>query len=404
MDFLNIIIILIIIILIYKILFIKSEKETVETFLNECEIQIDGANQGDIIVKDDRFYSMCINYGELGFGESYMYGYWDSKNLYETLYNGIKNCHKVSYMNLNSIAFNRYFNNMFYNNQTIDKASADVQAHYNKGNDLYERMLDKTNMQYTCGFFQDTNDLETAQIQKLNIIAQKLNLKPGEKLLDIGCGWGNLINFMTTNYGVKGIGITISSEQLKFCKEKYKDNKNAEFLLIDYRNIPDDMKFDKIVSVGMFEHVGKKNFEEYFDIVYKHLNDDGLALIHTMGQQSKMINATAHSEWIDKYIFPGGEIPDWEDLSKIISKRFFIHDWHNFGKYYARTFEAWYNNINKRWNEIPNYNEEFRRMWNFYLVSFIVNFDLCRLLLFQILISKKCLDKLPRRDCLIEYD
>lgn len=345
---------------------------------------------------------MLITNGELGLAESYMYGYWYSNDLYSTLYKLSSNYNSISYYDFNINDIFSIISKKIFNHQTISRSLVDVQSHYDIGNDLYTRMLDK-NMQYTCGFWQDTNDLDTAQLQKMKIIGQKLNLKPGDTLLDIGCGWGYLINYLSKKYNVKGLGITLSKEQLSYAKNQFKNNENAHYQLMDYRNIPKNMKFNKIVSVGMLEHVGEKNYNDYFNIVYDHLENNGLALIHTIGRQSNITNAKATSDFIDKYIFPGSYVPCWEELSPIISRKFFIHDWHNFGQYYNKTLLAWYKNINSKWNEIPNYNEKFKKMWNFYLIACAVSFELCHLKLWQILISKECLTKLPRRDCLIKY-
>ena len=394
---------IIILFIIFYLVYSNNSQEKLKLILKKhCNIIINGSNPQDIIVTNDKFYNMVLTNGELGLAESYMFGYWYSNNLYSTLYELSSNYKSISYYDFNINDVLSIISKKLFNHQTISKALVDVQSHYDIGNDLYTRMLDK-NMQYTCGFWQDTNDLDTAQLQKMKIIGQKLNLKPGDTLLDIGCGWGYLINYLSKEYNVKGLGITLSEEQLSYAKNKFKNNENADYQLMDYRNIPKDMKFNKIVSVGMLEHVGVKNYKEYFDIVYDHLQENGLALIHTIGRQSDITNTQPTSDFIYKYIFPGSYVPCWKELSPIISRKFFIHDWHNFGQYYNKTLLAWHKNINSKWNEIPNYNEEFKKMWEFYLLACAVSFELCDLKLWQILISKDCLTKLPRRDCLIKY-
>lgn len=393
---------IILVILIILIFFTKknNSKDTVKKLLAKCDIQINGSNPQDIIVHDDKFYNMIL-LGELGLGESYMLKYWTSKDLYKTLFLLSKNYDNISHLDFNFNDFMNIISSYLFNNQTIEKALVDVQSHYDIGNDLFTRMLDR-NMQYTCAFFQDTKDLNIAQEQKMNLIGQKLNLKPGDILLDIGCGWGYLINYLSKKYDVKGLGITLSKEQLKYAKNQFKDNANASFKLLDYRNIPKDMKFTKIVSVGMLEHVGSKNFNEYFNIVHEHLTDDGLALIHTIGRQNIFRQNAGISKFVGKYIFPNAWIPSWDELSNIVSKKFLIQDWQNFGKYYDKTIQAWHKNINSKWKEIPNYDDKFIRMWNFYLLGCSANFNLCNLILWQILIAKSC-NNIPRRDCLIKY-
>ena len=394
---------IIILLIVYYLVNSNNSEEKLKLILKKhCNITINGNNPQDIIVTNNKFYNMALTNGELGVSESYMYGYWYSNDLYSTIYQLCSNYKSISYYDFNINDVLSILSRKIFNQQTISRALVDVQSHYDIGNDLYTRMLDK-NMQYTCGFWQDTNDLDTAQLQKMKIIGQKLNLKPGDTLLDIGCGWGYLINYLSKEYNVKGLGITLSEEQLSYAKNEFKNNENVDYKLMDYRNIPKNMKFNKIVSFGMLEHVGVKNYNDYFNIVYDHLENNGLALIHTIGRQSNITNAQATSDFIDKYIFPGSYIPCWEELSPIVSRKFFIHDWHNFGQYYNKTLLAWHKIINSKWNEIPNYNEEFKKMWNFYLISSAVSFELCHLKLWQILISKDCLTKLPRRDCLIKY-
>ena len=392
--------IFILLLILLVILTSKSSKELVIKMLKKCDIVVNGTRDQDIIVKNDKFYSMILIDGDLGLGESYMYGYWDSKNLLltlETLLANWKEAYSYKYLSFSDIT--SFINHKILNYQTISSAKKNAVHAYNIGNDLYTRMLDN-NMQYSCGYWQDTNNLNIAQEQKLTLIGQKLNLQPGDKVLDIGCGWGGLANFLSNKFNVSVMGVSLAEEQIKYAKSKFRDNKNVEFKVIDYRNLPSDLQFDKIVSVGMFEHVGQKNYEEYFNFVYKYLKPRGLALIHTIGAQGSF---SGSSLFIDKYIFPGIHIPEWNEVSQIVSRKFVIHDWHNFSKYYNKTLIAWDNNIKERWNEIPNYNDEFKRMFSFYLLGCAANFGNCNLSLWQILLSKGCPEKLPRRDCLIKY-
>ena len=395
--------IILLICIFFIILKSKHNKALVIELFKKCDIVVNGNREQDILVKNDKFYSELIYNGELGMAESYMNDYWETRNLYYTLFLISKNYDKLSGYDFSltdiiNILFKRIFNY-----QTIEKSLQDVQSHYDIGNDLYIRMLDR-NMQYTCGYWQDTNDLNTAQLQKMKIIGQKLNLQPGDTLLDIGCGWGFLINYLSKEFKINGLGITLSKEQLQFAKTTFADNKLADYKLMDYRNIPNDMKFSKIVSVGMLEHVGSKNYEEYFTIVQNHLKNDGIALIHTIGCQNTMRGSTgAASKFIDKYIFPNGQIPTWDELSSCISNKFYINDWHNFGKYYAKTLLAWHKNINSKWKEIPHYDDRFIRMWNFYLLGCAGNFELGNMLLWQIVLTKSSTRKLPRRDCILNY-
>lgn len=396
----TLLIIVVILILLVLMIMSKSSKTVVTELFKKCDIIIGGSRPQDIIVKDDKCYSMILIDGDLGLGESYMYGYWTSNDLLLTLETLLANWKEAySYKNLSLTDISSFINHKILNYQTKSKISRDASKAYDTGNELYERMLDD-NMQYTCAFFQDTNDLNVAQKQKMDLIAQKLNLKPGEKVLDIGCGFGSLGNYLSNKYGVYVDGVSLSQEQVNWAKEKYKDNKKLNIMYKDYRDIPDDIIYDKIVSVGCVEHIGLKNYDYFTSFVYNHLKQGSLALLHFYGTQTEF---SGSSLFIDKYIFPGTHVPHWNEISPILQSKFYIHDWHNFGKYYKNTLIAWYNNINKKWSEIPQYNDEFKRMWNFYLLGCAANFGNCNLSLWQILLSKGCPDKLPRRDSLIKY-
>ena len=379
----------------------QSAQDLIRSKLKQhCHIEINGNQPQDIHVHNDKFYSMVMNESDLGLAESYMLGYWTTRNLYLTLYNLLAGQSKLqSIMNYNVQDGLTYVKNYFINQQNIEKAELNVHQHYDIGNDLYVRMLDK-NLQYTCAFFQDTDNLNIAQEQKMKLIGQKLNLKRGQTVLDIGSGWGGLVNYLAQTYQVKVLGITLSKEQIKYARHRYGKNKYASYEYMDYRKIPKNMKFDRIVSVGMLEHVGSKNFDEYFKVVHDHLHKNGIALIHTIGTYK---NKGLNGKFIQKYIFPGGYIPSFQELSNVVPSYFQIHDWHNFGKYYAKTLKGWYKNINSKWHEIPHYNQQFRNMWNFYLLGCAAVFELCDLQLWQLLLSKDCID-LPKRDCLIKRE
>jgi len=270
-----------------------------------------------------------------------------------------------------------------FNLQSQTRAFQVGEVHYDAGNDLFERMLDP-HMIYSCAYWEKALDLNTAQEHKLKMICEKLELKPGEKLLEIGCGWGGLAAYAAKNYNVEVLGITISKEQQKLAQIRCKGFP-VEIQLIDYRELQGS--FDKIVSVGMFEHVGEKNYRTYFDNAYRLLKNDGLFLLHTIGSD---VTISRTDPWIDRYIFPNGKIPSPIEISKNIDRLFLIEDWHNFGPDYDKTLMAWFANFDAHWLEISSgYNQRFYRMWKYYLLSCAGYFRSKQGQLWQMVLSKR---------------
>lgn len=230
------------------------------------------------------------------------------------------------------------------------------------GNDVFEAMLDSS-MIYSCGYWEHAGNLEQAQIDKLDMICQKLRLRPGETLLDIGCGWGGLARFAAERYGVKVTGVTVSKEQLALARERCK-GLPIDLLLQDYRDLQG--QFDKIVSVGMFEHVGPKNYDTYFKTVRRLLKTDGIFLLHTIGVAQ---TSTGTDQWIDRYIFPNGKLPSAREIADAVEPWFIVEDWHNFGMDYDRTLMAWWERFEKAWPALQSrYDRRFYLMWKYYLL------------------------------------
>jgi cyclopropane-fatty-acyl-phospholipid synthase len=270
-----------------------------------------------------------------------------------------------------------------FNLQSKNRAFQVGEVHYDAGNDLFEKMLDP-HMIYSCAYWEKATNLNRAQEHKLQMICEKLELKPGEKLLEIGCGWGGLAAYAAENYGVEVLGITISQQQQKLAQERCKDLP-VKIELIDYRDLSGS--FDKIVSVGMFEHVGAMNYRTYFQHASRLLKDQGLFLLHTIGSDVK-INRT--DPWIDKYIFPNGQIPSPIEITENIDRLFLIEDWHNFGGDYDKTLMAWHQNFDQYWPDIAaNYDERFYRMWKYYLLSCAGYFRSRQGQLWQLILSKR---------------
>lgn len=355
-------------------------KDIVEKLLDEAGITIDGDQPYDIQVHNDDFYKRVIQQGSLGLGESYMDSWWDCERLDILFYKILRaKLDKKVPHNVEDIL--RIAVARFRNLQTKKRAWMVGEEHYDLGNDLFNLMLDPY-MQYSCAYWKDTDDLFQAQEQKLDLICRKLDLKPGMRLLDIGCGWGGLAEYAAKNYHVSVTGITISKEQQKLAAERCKDL-DVEILLMDYRNLND--QFDRIVSVGMFEHVGPKNYNTYFNVVQRNLKSNGLFLLHTIGSNTTMVSA---DPWTSKYIFPNGCLPSIEKIAHYTSGKFVMEDWHNFGADYDLTLRAWYDRFIEIWPEIEaNYSTRFKRMFTYYLNACAGAFRARDLQLWQIVFS-----------------
>jgi cyclopropane-fatty-acyl-phospholipid synthase len=360
----------------YKKIFGMNSKQLSLRILGLAGIEVNGKNAWDIQVHDDRLWNRIISQRELGLAEAYMDGWWDVESIDQFLT-------KLLEINvLDKVPFSislvgHAVKSTVLNRQTKAKAAANAKHHYNIGNDLYTRMLDKE-MAYSCGYWKSAKTLDQAQIAKFDLICRKLELKPGMKLLDIGCGWGGLLRYAAKNYGIIGTGISPADNQIELARAKNGKLK-IEYLQMDYRDLSG--KFDRIVSVGMMEHVGPKNLETFFNKCISLLAPDGMMLHHTIASnETKQVT----DPFFDRYIFPGGVLPSLAQISKAVEKKVIIEDVHNFGPDYEKTLLAWYANINKKWREIPNYDERFRRMWNYYLLSSAAGFRARHIQLLQV--------------------
>lgn len=352
-----------------------------EKMLAEADIRINGNRPWDIKVRDERFFRAVLRGGSLAFGEGYMRGQWDSDAIDELICRIFEHdlASKVDFTPAN-IAL--YLGALVWNSGRKAKAFEIGQKHYDIGNDLFERMLDKR-MTYTCGYWKSAKDLDGAQEAKLDLVCRKLGLKSGQTVLDIGCGWGSFMKFAAEKYGAHVTGITVSKEQVALGRERCK-GLPVEFILQDYRDITGS--FDHVVSLGMFEHVVHKNYRAYFRIVRDCLKDDGLFLLHTIGTDLRRM---AIDPWINKYIFPNGKLPMAAQIDAAREELFVMEDWHNFGAYYDKTLMAWFKNFDGHWPEIaPKYGNTFYRMWKFYLLSCAGSFRARNIQLWQIVFSK----------------
>ena len=341
---------------------LNKYQSLVNKLLALADIKVNGSNPWDIQVHDERFFKRAVTEVELGLGESYMDGWWNVEKLDDMIFRVIRADlqNKIKYNLKVALQLSGFY---FINMQARRRAFIIGERHYDLGNDLFQNMLDKR-MNYSCAYWKDADTLDKAQENKLELICKKLYLKPGMKVLDIGCGWGAFGKYAAEKYGVEVIGITVSKEQVILGRELCK-GLHVEFRLQDYRDVNE--KFDRMVSVGMIEHVGNKNYREYFKIAERNLIDDGLFLLHTIGE-ARSINKT--DAWTHKYVFPNGMQPSIAQLAGAMEGVFIIEDLHNFGADYDETLMAWYNNFNDNWNVIKDkYNERFYKMWKYFLLS-----------------------------------
>jgi cyclopropane-fatty-acyl-phospholipid synthase len=360
----------------YKKIFGMNSKQLSLRILGLAGIEVNGKNAWDIQVHDDRLWNRIISQRELGLAEAYMDGWWDVESIDQFL-TKLLEINVLDKAPFSISLVGHAVKSTVLNRQAKAKAAANAKHHYNIGNDLYTRMLDKE-MAYSCGYWKSAKTLDQAQIAKFDLICRKLELKPGMRLLDIGCGWGGLLRYAAKNYGIIGTGISPADNQIELAQAKNGKLK-IEYLQMDYRDLSG--KFDRIVSVGMMEHVGPKNLETFFNKCISLLAPDGMMLHHTIASnETKQVT----DPFFDRYIFPGGVLPSLAQISKAVEKKVIIEDVHNFGPDYEKTLLAWHARINKRWSEIPNYDERFRRMWNYYLLSSAAGFRARHIQLLQV--------------------
>jgi len=357
-------------------------KNIINSLAQKAGITINGKEPWDVQVKSDQFYDRLLRSGTLGAGESYMEGEWECERIDELFYR-LTSSDLGEYAKKNWPNIIHLLGAKLINRSRKAKAFEVGEKHYDTGNDLFRSMLDKR-MIYSCGYWKNANNLDQAQEDKLDLICRKLKLKKGMSVLDIGGGWGGLAEYMAEKYEVSVVAVTISKEQIVLAREVCK-GLPVEFRLQDYREL--NQKFDRIVSVGMFEHVGPKNYRTYMQVVKRCLNDDGLTLLHTiMGNSS----GGGTDPWIDKYIFPNGVIPSAKQIASAFDGLFVLEDMQNFGSDYDKTLMAWYKNFEAAWPELrKHYSETFYRMWRLYLLSCAGSFRARSIGLGQFVLSPK---------------
>ncbi|MGB7740129.1 MAG: cyclopropane fatty acyl phospholipid synthase [Steroidobacteraceae bacterium] len=365
-----------------------AAKDKLAALLRAADIEIDGGDPWDLRVHDERFYARVLADGTLGAGESYMDGWWDVPRLDEffarvhraRLERELRTAGVLAQVTLSKIR----------NLQGRSLSTRVARRHYDLSNDLYVAMLGPT-MQYTCAYYgTDGVDrtLDEAQRLKLDLIARKLHLQPGMTVLELGGGFGELAYHLARHHDCRVVSYNISREQVEFARTRC-DGLPVEFRLQDYREAAADAAtYDRVVSIGLMEHVGPKNYRHFFEIANARLAPGGLALVHTIGGN---VSKSTTDRWIDKYIFPGGVIPSERQIAAAKEGLLVLEDWHNFGPDYDRTLLAWDANFRAAWQALrsdPQLDERFYRMWRYYLNSTAGGFRARALHLWQLVLSR----------------
>jgi cyclopropane-fatty-acyl-phospholipid synthase len=360
----------------------SKAQDVITNLLAFADIRINGARPWDIQVHDQRFFSRVLASGTLGFGESYMDDWWDCDALDEMCCRAIRaGLDKRFAFRLPNVW--ALLTALLVNQQTARPSRKVSRLHYDLSNDFFEAMLDP-NMQYSCAVFAEGDDLASAQLRKLDWICERLRLRSGLRVLDIGCGWGGLARYAARNYACNVVGITISREQFQYA-QRWCSGLDVEIQLRDYREVSE--RFDRVVSVGMIEHVGQKNYRAYMRAVARSLAEDGLFVCQGIcGNFSRF-----HTDpWIKRYIFPNSMLPSVAQLTRAAEGVFIVEDVKNIGPNYDPTLLAWEENFRRAWPRFADrYGERLRRMWRFYLLSCAGAFRARSLHVFSILFSKE---------------
>ncbi|MBG0787571.1 MAG: cyclopropane fatty acyl phospholipid synthase [Anaerolineaceae bacterium] len=366
----------------------KSEK-IVRDLLQTADIQANGDRPWDIQVRDDRLYDRILRDASLGLGEAYMDGWWDCQAIDQFIDRVLRADLRTKVEQNLRLVF-QVARAKLTNRQSRQRAYEVGEQHYDLGNDLYRAMLDKR-LNYTCAYWRDADNLDDAQEAKLELVCRKIGAHPGMRILELGCGWGSFAKYAAEKHGCQVLGVTISKEQVVLGNELCQ-GLPVELRLQDYREVTGE--YDAVISIGVMEHVGYKNYHTYMDVVERTLKPGGVAFIHTIGGNHSI---TTGDPWTDKYIFPNGMLPSITQLGKAMEDRFVMEDWHNFGPYYDQTLMAWHANFEAAWPKLKEkYGERFRRMWTYYLLSSAGGFRSRSTQLWQIVMTRP---GTPQPDC-----
>ncbi len=356
-------------------------KKVIQQMLDAADVRIDGGRPWDIQVKNSQFYDRVLEGGSLALGESYMEGWWEceapdqffDRILVARLDGKVKSPQGIWAKVLARIR----------NTQSRARAYEVGRHHYDTGNDLFSLMLDRW-MNYSCAYWKNANTLDEAQEAKLDLTCRKLGLTPGMRVLDIGCGWGGFAKYAAERFQARVTGITVSQEQVESARNFCRDLP-VKIEYQDYRDLKDE--YDRIVSIGMFEHVGVRNYRTFMSVVYRCLETGGLFLLQTIARNTP---TTSVDPWIGKYIFPNSMLPSAEQITSAAEGLLTLEDRHSFGMHYDRTLMAWHENLCRNWGRVRDrYDQSFFRMWKYYLLCCAGAFRSGKNQLWQIVFSKQ---------------
>lgn len=351
--------------------------------LASAGIGVDGQDAWDVTIHDERVWARLLRDGTLGAGEAYVGGWWDSRALDETIHR-LQAVKVVDALRDNWRMVPQLLKARVLNLQSPRRAFDNGQYHYDIGNDLYEAMLDRR-LLYTCALWSTgARTLDEAQEAKLELVCKKIGLRAGMRVLDLGCGWGGFAAYAAERHGVEVVGLTVSHEQVRFAKERYA-HLPVDIRLDDYRHASGS--YDAVVSIGLMEHVGPKNYRGYMELVDRCLAPGGVAFIHTIAGN----RARAHIDpWFDKYVFPGSALPSLGQLVLAMEGIFIPEDVHNLGEDYDRTLMVWFERFDAAWPHLrARYDERFYRLWKFYLLASAGSFRARAQQLFQIVMTRR---------------
>ncbi len=355
-------------------------ERTVRGLLDAADVRVGGDRPQDIRVHSAAFYSRVLRDGRLGVGESYLEGEWDAVEL---------DCFIARVLEARLNEQVQDWRTILYvvaaragNFQKVSRAFRSVERHYDIGNDLYEAMLGET-LAYTCAYWKGAETLDQAQRAKFELVCRKLSLRPGMKVLELGCGWGSFAKFAAERYGVEVTGYTVSKEQIALGQRLCR-GLPVELRLQDYRMASGS--FDRVLSIGMMEHVGHKNYRNYFETVDRCLKPGGVAFVHTIGSN---VSETLIDSFYHKYLFPNALIPSLAQLTRAMEGLFVPEDVHNIGPHYDATLMAWHANFEAAWPALrTHYDERFHRLWRFYLLSSAGSFRARFTQLYQLVLTR----------------
>ena len=359
-------------------------KRGLEAILRTAGVVLNGSMPCDPCVHDERLETRVRKEGLVGLGDAYVDGWWDCPAVDQFFAKALR-ADLPQHLRLHPRVVSDWLRQRVFNLQTRGGARRNVEQHYNLGNDVFTAMLDPY-LQYTCGYWKSATDLNNAQVDKLDLVCRKLGLRPGMTVLDLGCGWGGFARFAAERFGVRVVGITLSTEQAGFARDLC-EGCDAEFRLQDYREVRGE--FDRVTSIGMFEHVGPKNYREAMQVIRKCLKPDGLCLLHFFASRDSFPNRRrSEVMWINKHVFPGLVVPSLKQIGAAVDGLMVVEDLHNFGADYDPTLMAWAENFRRNWPRIAaKYGERFYRMWTYYLLSCAGAFRARRYQLWQVLLS-----------------